>query len=57
MGIIKLRSLHDYWQQKHSFFVVPSFGKFMSPDRYKQIHCHLHFGHEEESMPKDQSFV
>ena len=54
MGIIKLPSLHDYWQQNRSFFAIPSFGKVISPDWYKQIHCYLHFCHEEESIPKDQ---
>ena len=52
--IIKLPSLHDYWQQKHSIFVVPSFGKVMSCDRYKPIHCYLNFCHGEEPIPKYQ---
>ena len=38
MNIINLPPLHDYWQQKHSRFVVPYFGKFMSPEQYKEIH-------------------
>ena len=33
---------------------IHSFGKVMSRDWYQQIHCYLHFCHEEESIPKDQ---
>ena len=54
MNIINLPPLHDYWQQKHSFFVVPYFGKVMSPEQYKEIHQYLHFCHEDESIPKNQ---
>lgn len=53
MNIINLPPLHDYWQQKHSFFVVPYFGKVMSPEQYKEIHQYLHFCHEDESIPKN----
>ena len=54
MNIINLPPLHDYWQKKHSCFVVPYFGKVMSPEQYKEIHQYLHFCHEDESIPKNQ---
>ena len=52
MGILKLTSLRDYWQQKRSFFVVHSSGKALSPVQYKQIHYPLHSCNEEGPVPK-----
>lgn len=52
MGILKVTSLRDYWQQKRWFCVVQSFGKALSLDQYKQIHYSLHSCNEEGPVPK-----